>query len=311
MDSPSKPPAKKTQEEIAAIREEAAKKAAKKAAYVKQEKLDKAIWELVRAILAGHCDNIRFKTLMAAIEKCGITQMDAIRIVMSRLSGNEGLVLCLPYDVVALPFGDVVNAKQIKHLFYNSTKCDTHDKEFNPIGLQLIYEFYGAIIKYIKELLASEFPDGIVGEMNPEKFEKFKKIVFECGKRVIIWGMHVLGLYVGPSTTNPVSSWKTVGPDGHTVTHYAFRFVIEFDEIAGNSTAMPPGTAPTKLTAINGYLRRIVESSGTPGTPTRYVEATVTFDISDAGTVVRPGTWFPSALDSASANAGVQRSSMT
>ena len=123
------------------------------------------------------------------------------------------------------------------------------------------------------------------------------QIVREAGRHVDVDGLHVYGLYAGPTANSSICIWPNKG--GYC---YSFRFLIESHYI-GVSTATK--LKPTHLMITNGFMRRVAE--GATPTRTNYAEVTVVFDLVGGVIKVRAGTCFPSKLDSNAAVDGINR----
>jgi len=282
---------KLSQEDIAAKKADAAAK-----------KTDAAITALVTSILSGHCTSKKFDELLAAIVKCGSSREDAIRKVLQHVEYVEGLVLGFPTGVgTVLAFAKLVEGgeESINDLFANSTSQPNHNSEFVREALALVKKFYTTVLPTINECITVATELSTVDPTT--RFDMIASFVLDCVRQVKIPGMTVLGPYAGERAQTALTTWAKDG------THYiSTRFVAEFVETAGHSAALPSDITATHLTVVNGYLRRVVP--GAVGTPTNFVELTVTCEINEDGRVfAREGTWFPSAINIEAARAGVEK----
>lgn len=261
-----------------------------------------AITTLVTSILNGHCTSKKFDELLATIVKCGPSREDAIREVLQRVECAEGLVLGFPTETgTVLTFAELVEGgeKSINDLFANSTQQPNHNSEFVLEALALVMEFYATVIPTINKCIAAATELSTVDPTT--RFDTLTAIVLDCVRQVEISGMPVLGPYAGERAQTAVPTWTKDG-----TLYISTRLVARFGKTAGHSTALPSDIAATHLTVVNGYLRRVVP--GAKGTPTNFVELTVTCEIKEDGSVfARKGTWFPSAINIETARAGVEK----
>ena len=284
--------------------------AAKKAAAIaaadakKKTKLGKAIEGLVQSVLLGHCTQEKFEKLLGDIVECGVSREDAIREVLHRVESAEGLVLGFPADIGTVTTFEELSKdgeQAIKGLFSDSTPQPDHVNEFNPEALGLVEEFYAAVLPIINGCISAATTPSTTPST---RFNQLTSFVLDNVNGVKISGMTVLGPYMGERAQTPFTTWRS--KDGTNTQNISTRFVVEFDKTAGYSTALPSDIKATHLTAVNGYLRRVVP--GAEKTPTKFVELTVTCEIKGDGSVfARKGTSFPSAIDIEAASAGVEK----
>ena len=284
--------------------EEKKAKAAAAAEAKKKNQLEKAINELVLSVLLGHCTQEKFLKLLGEIVKCGVNREDAFREVMHRVKSAEGLVLGFPADIgtVLLTFAGLADGGEhaIEGLFANSTVSQLdHGNEFVSDALGLVNVFYTTVLPIINGCIAAATTPSTTPT---DKFKQLTGFVLESVRGVEIPGMTVLGPYAGKTANTAFTTWSSK-EDG--TKFISTRFVVEFDKTAGYSTALPSAIKATHLTAVNGYLRRVVP--GAEKTPTKFVELTVVCEITGDSVIAREGTCFPSAINIESANAGVEK----
>ncbi len=209
--------------------------------------------------------------------KCGINREDAIRDVLSRVESADGLVLSFSADVgTVLTFAELVKVGEtsINGLFTGSLVLVDHKDEFVPSAHALVQEF-NAGITAVTELPETD---------STTQFKTLTSIVLDCVTQYKIPGMTVLGPYIGVDANSAFTTWSD-----STTKFISTRFVVKFDEIAGYSVALPRKIKATHLTAVNGYLRRVVPGGGV--TTTTFVELTLICEIAEDGRVfAREGT---------------------
>ena len=313
-----------TPEQIEEKKAKAAAAAEAKKADAAVEKLKKAIDELVQSFLLGHCTHKKFLKLLGEIVKCGLRRKDAFRDVMHRVESAKGLVLGFPADVGKVwTFEELVKGglSTIDGLFANSTSQPDHVKEFVLDALGLVEKFYATVLPIINGCIAAattqsttesttesttpSTTESTTPSTTPStRFKQLMSFVLDSIRGVQIPGMTVLGPYMGERAGTPYTTWRSKDGTNHTQ-FISTRFVVEFDKTAGYSTALPSDTKATHLTAVNGYLRRVVP--GAEKTPTKFVELTVVCEITGDSVIAREGTCFPSAINIESANAGVEK----
>ena len=287
--------------------EEKKAKAAAAAEAKKKNQLEKAINELVLSVLLGHCTQEKFLKLLGEIVKCGVNREDAFREVMHRVKSAEGLVLGFPADIgtVLLTFAGLADGGEhaIEGLFANSTVSQLdHGNEFVSDALGLVNVFYTTVLPIINGCIAAATE--LLTTESTAQFNTLTGFVLDSIRGVQIPGMTVLGPYMGERAGTPYTTWRSKDGTNHTK-FISTRFVVEFDKTAGYSTALPSAIKATHLTAVNGYLRRVVP--GAEKTPTKFVELTVVCEITGDSVIAREGTCFPSAINIESANAGVEK----
>ena len=260
------------------------------------------------SVLLGHCTQEKFLKLLGEIVKCGVNREDAFREVMHRVKSAEGLVLGFPADIgtVLLTFAGLADGGEhaIEGLFANSTVSQLdHGNEFVSDALGLVNVFYTTVLPIINGCIAAATE--LLTTESTAQFNTLTGFVLDSIRGVQIPGMTVLGPYMGERAGTPYTTWRSKDGTNHTQ-FISTRFVVEFDKTAGYSTALPSAIKATHLTAVNGYLRRVVP--GAEKTPTKFVELTVVCEITKDGRVfAREGTCFPSAIDIEAANAGVKK----
>lgn len=287
--------------------EEKKAKAAAAAEAKKKNQLKKAINELVLSVLLGHCTQEKFLKLLGEIVKCGVNREDAFREVMHRVKSAEGLVLGFPDNVGKVwTFEELADGGEqaIKDLFdYSTVSQLDHGNEFVLDALALVKKFYDMVLLTINGGIAAATE--LLTTESTAQFNTLTGFVLDSIRGVQIPGMTVLGPYMGERAGTPYTTWRSKDGTNHTQ-FISTRFVVEFDKTAGYSTALPSAIKATHLTAVNGYLRRVVP--GAEKTPTKFVELTVVCEITKDGRVfAREGTCFPSAIDIEAANAGVEK----
>lgn len=286
--------------EIAAKKAENAVRAAAKQAAVAAKQAaahENKVSTAASTLNNGHCTIERLLPLLVVLSIVPFSMDDALQAVITRSFDVAGVVLCMidNFPVVKLSEITIAALKQLVEKSKLIPHPESHDHEFTPSGLARVQMFYGQVLYYISEKL-KDCADGF-GKMDTVKMNALLQIVREAGRHVDVEGLHVHGLYAGPTANSSICIWPNKG--GYC---YSFRFLLESHYI-GVSTATK--LKPTHLMIVNGFMRRVAE--GATPTRTNYAEVTVVFELVGGDIKVRAGTCFPSKLDSNEAVDGINR----